>query len=520
MIEAASSAVNTPITNKLLNPYYLLQYADDTLVFSTCKGNASAALSNVLNTFSSVSGININVPKSAIIPFNLSASETDSLQTTFTCKISMLPLTYLGLPLTLHRPGRAAFQALIDKIQGRLQGWKRPLMSRAGRLVLASSVLSSIPIFYMSVFKLPGWVIKAIDRIRRQFIWGASSAGKPGIALLSWDRVCLPKTAGDLGLQNLHLQNIALLLKWWWRIYHLPDSQWHLITKLLYGKRDHNIPPLCWKKDGSFFWKDLLSMRFYFQWSTTSEVHSGKQTLFWYDDWGGTRLAYYGGGAAPPSRSSISLIKAIPIWHQLLPLPMTQTQHSLLEKANLLSFTQDRDRIVWRWTSNGIYTAASAYRALSMAGKQSFPLTGIWKLKVTPSIRCFLILLALNRVLTQEQLQRRKISFHEECLMCNQKICETATHLFLTCPFSLAVWRKLTISMGIPSVPNNCNCLQAMLQLFKNSAPFTFKDTVIATTFWGLWLERNNRIFREEVRSLDAIHDWIIREATFFMKYC
>ncbi|KAJ4771882.1 LINE-1 reverse transcriptase [Rhynchospora pubera] len=181
MLQTVANTMDLSITSKLRKPYYTLQYADDTLVFATTKGNAAATLQYVLTHFSGISGISINQTKSTIIPFNLTQQQIGELQTTLACSISTLPLTYLGLPLTVLKPTRQDFQPLIDKVKKKLEGWKGALMSRAGKIVLASSVLSSVPVFFMSVFKLPAWVIKAIDQIRRNFIWATTAVLFPKV---------------------------------------------------------------------------------------------------------------------------------------------------------------------------------------------------------------------------------------------------------------------------------------------------------------------------------------------------
>lgn len=114
---------------------------------------------------------------------------------------------------------------LIEKIESRLEGWKGRFISRGGRLLLMNSVLSSIPIYFMSAFLLPKWVLNKIDKIRRRFLWGHSDSRR-GISLLNWYEVCLPKRNGGLGGANLQIRNWALLLRWWWRLYRF---------KILYG---------------------------------------------------------------------------------------------------------------------------------------------------------------------------------------------------------------------------------------------------------------------------------------------
>ena len=49
-------------------------------------------------------------------------------------------------------------------------GWQIKLLSRGGQLVLLRSVHTMIPIFYLSVFKLPIGVEKRLEGLMRQFL--------------------------------------------------------------------------------------------------------------------------------------------------------------------------------------------------------------------------------------------------------------------------------------------------------------------------------------------------------------
>ncbi|KAJ1701600.1 hypothetical protein LUZ63_001379 [Rhynchospora breviuscula] len=520
MLQSASSSIPFGICQKLPQPFIILQYADDTLLFSTAKGTAIQVLSMVLNAYAAVSGIQLNLNKCSLVPFNLLAHLTASINLTLGVNIATLPLTYLGLPLTLTRPDRTAYQSLVDKLQRKLAGWKATILSRVGRLTLAASVLSSVPVYFMSVFKLPVWVIKAFDRIRRDFIWGSSSNDRRAMHLLSWDRVCLPKAFGGFGLLDLKLQNIALLLRWWWRLYHSSNSLWSLFASNLFAKRDPSIPPLAWNSRGSFFWKDLFSIRFYFQLSTTSVVGSGLNTSFWLDNWGGTCLVLCGSSIQMPTRRFISLRQASMMWFALIPSPNSLIHDSLYQVLANFNFNSEPDTLRWKWNSHGIYTASSAYNWLISAGKTRFPFAGIWKIKVPPSIKLFLLLASHGRILTQDQLIKRNIPVSLGCVLCSQPVCETVAHLFLHCPFSVHLWRSL--GFRVPSSPPEMNkpFLDQLLSLYNSTTHQQRRKVLMATTLWALWLERNNRTFRNESRSLDAIHQWIICESTLFWKTC
>jgi len=54
------------------------------------------------------------------------------------------------------------WQIIEDRIENRLSGWKGKMVSIGGRLVLINSVLSSLPMFMMSFFKLSRAVVKKL----------------------------------------------------------------------------------------------------------------------------------------------------------------------------------------------------------------------------------------------------------------------------------------------------------------------------------------------------------------------
>jgi hypothetical protein len=84
--------------------------------------------------------------------------------------------------------------------------------------VLLNSVLTSIPLYYLSLYKVPSWCIIQIDKIHRVFLWaGVDKGSNRHIVLMCWSIVCTPKQFRGLGLLNLKYMNRALLLKWWWR---------------------------------------------------------------------------------------------------------------------------------------------------------------------------------------------------------------------------------------------------------------------------------------------------------------
>ncbi|KHN03159.1 Putative ribonuclease H protein, partial [Glycine soja] len=98
---------------------------------------------------------------------------------------------------------------IIRKFEAKLNKWNHRSISMAGRTTLINAVLTALPLFYMSFFRIPSAVIKRLTAIQRQFLWGGNSEGKK-IAWISWQQVCAPKEKGGLGIKDIKVFNRAL----------------------------------------------------------------------------------------------------------------------------------------------------------------------------------------------------------------------------------------------------------------------------------------------------------------------
>jgi hypothetical protein len=85
-------------------------------------------------------------------------------------------------------------------------------LTRAGRLILVQIVLSSMTIYLIMAMDLPSRAIKAIDKIRRSFLWRGKKESMGGRCLVAWNKVTRPKEFGGLGISNLQKMSWALSL--------------------------------------------------------------------------------------------------------------------------------------------------------------------------------------------------------------------------------------------------------------------------------------------------------------------
>jgi len=77
---------------------------------------------------------------------------------------------YLGFPILKRRLKRSDFHFVIEKMHTRLASWKSKLLKKPDRLALATTVLSSIPAYYMQINWLPKSICDNIDQVTRNFI--------------------------------------------------------------------------------------------------------------------------------------------------------------------------------------------------------------------------------------------------------------------------------------------------------------------------------------------------------------
>lgn len=147
------------------------------------------------------------------------------------------------------------WQLLLDKISTRLNAWKEKTLSMGGRITLIKSVLGSLPIYYMSLFRAPINMINSIEQIQRNFCWGMSN-DKRRFCWISWDRMLVSKTNEGARIGSISAANKALLAKWIWKFKNEKERLWaHCIIALHHNRRNNHDPPV--KRSSTGPWKSI-----------------------------------------------------------------------------------------------------------------------------------------------------------------------------------------------------------------------------------------------------------------------
>jgi hypothetical protein len=153
-------------------------YADDATIFANPDRNELHHLSQILNFFGNCSGLRVNLNKTEVFPIRCDETTVTKTLIDFPGKIGKFLGKYLGLPLHTRQLWRVDVQPLLDKIVGRIPGWKGKLLSMAGRETLVKCVLTSQPIYHITAFPMQKWLLKQIDRLRRSFLWKGEEPDK------------------------------------------------------------------------------------------------------------------------------------------------------------------------------------------------------------------------------------------------------------------------------------------------------------------------------------------------------
>lgn len=306
-----------------------------------------------------------------------------------------------------------------------------------------------------------------------------------------------------LGIPNLKMMGWALRLRWLW-LRHLPDRSWADLPS--------SPDPV---------------LEGFFAASTYTILGNGVSARFWLDRWIGGQsvrslalhlFADVDAAAMEASRVRQALdgnawvrdvtgVLTVPVITELLAL------HSRI--AALPPLNEEEDRLIWRWTNDGVYTAASAYKALFL-GLETFACgKTVWKTWAPGKCKIHGWLFLHRRLWTADRRARHRLETHVTCPLCGNAP-EAAEHLFLGCPFSLAVWRETLGKCGFAGLaPSSTSLSDWWTASRRRATPARQKgfDSLVLLIIWKIWLERNARVFENAPSTFQTLCSSIANEA-------
>ncbi|RVW66281.1 putative ribonuclease H protein [Vitis vinifera] len=286
-------------------------------------------------------------------------------------------------------------------------------------MTLIKSTLASIPIYLLSLIRIPKVVAKRIEKIQRDFLWGGGSLEGKG-HLINWQVVCSPKEEGGLGIRKIDLLNKTLLGKWVWRYAYEKDNLWKKAIGVKYGQEGcgWRTKEVCGPY-GVGLWKEIMKEAEWCWESMDLKVGKGNRVLFWMDKWCGNEAL----SQTFPQLFTLAGHKNAKVcevwdsslgqggWNLSLARDLNDWEIDQIgEMLNILKdfrISQEEDSVRWKREGNGVFGAKGAYRSLSGYSVGAFPNRRIWMDRVPTKVSFFAWEAAWGKILTLDKLQRR-----------------------------------------------------------------------------------------------------------------
>jgi len=365
----------------------ILQYADDTILLMEDDLEEARNLKLVLVAFEKLSGLKINFHKSELFCFGEAKGKGKEYVELFGCVEGSFPFKYLGIPLLYRKLSNKHWCAIEERFQKKLSSWKGKLLSSGGRLVLINSVLTSLPMFMMSIFAIPKGVRKRLDYYRDDH--------KKKYRLAKWSILCKPRCTGGLGILDLETQNKCLLSKWLFKLFN-EEGLWQQVLRNKYVK-DKCLSQIEKRPGDSQFWSGLMDVKELFLQHGSFKVQNGQQTRFWEDVWVGREPLM----RLFPDLYRIVRKKGVSVASVINSTPLNISFRRGIVGARLeewlrlvslvlpVSLNNNKDIFTWQLKKDGKFSTQSLYRDImigdKIGGKHMF-----WKAKLPLKIKIFL----------------------------------------------------------------------------------------------------------------------------------
>ncbi|GJR19238.1 RNA-directed DNA polymerase, eukaryota [Tanacetum coccineum] len=502
-----------------------LFYADDAVFIGKWDRANILTIVRMLKCFFLASGLQINILKSKLMGIGVSNEEVLAAANIIGCSTFSTPFSYLGVKVGMSPSRRKAWDEIIGKVSNRLSKWKIKTLSVGGRLTLIKSVLTSLPLYHMSLYKAPLGVLRDLESLRRKFFNGADINEKR-FSMISWNKILASKQKGGLGVSSFFALNRSLLFKWVWRFLSQDASLWHRLIAVLYGNRSPFVhtgsvsslsPWNCILKElNSLSAKgiNLLAL-------LKKKVGNGANTLFWEDCWIND---------VPLSRSfprlyALELKKGITVADKLIDASFVasfrrnprggveeEQLHHLVELVGSISLSPSNDRWAWLLGSSGEF---SVHSARTFIDDILLPFVGDvtrWVKVVPIKVNILAWKVCLDKLPTRLNLSLRGIDIPSIiCPNCGLAG-ESCSHLFYSCNLARTLWRKIARWWEI-DIPD-FSCYEEWIAWFKTTrfskAQKEMLEGVFYVMWWMIWKFRNQVLFGSSHPRMELLFDDIV----------
>ncbi|GJS11041.1 RNA-directed DNA polymerase, eukaryota, reverse transcriptase zinc-binding domain protein [Tanacetum coccineum] len=368
-------------------------YADDAVFVGEWSESNISSRIHVHDCFHKVSGLKINMSKSKLMGIEVEAGKVSRAAVKLGCLVLKTPFLYLGSYVAGDMHIIQSWEDIVDRVRRRLSKWKIKMLSIGGRLTLIKSVLGSMPIFHMSMFKFPTGILRILESIRGKFFNGHETYCKKA-SWVQWNKVLAPKVIGGLGIPSLYALNRGLLFKWVWRFFAHESTLWSRVVKAIHGD-DGNIDGVS-RKGGKF------KERFPRALENLKRITVG------------------------------SKLTQPCLTHSFRRIPRGGLEESQVEEMSkvvqTVDFNNSQDKWSWSLNTVGEYTVASARYLIDVRLLSKGELKTRWIRYVPIKVNTFAWKVMMNSIPTRFNISRRRIDIESlACVNCDVGI-ESTNH--------------------------------------------------------------------------------------------
>nr|GEV79118.1 hypothetical protein [Tanacetum cinerariifolium] len=460
-----------------------LFYADDAIFIGKWERANVITIVRMLNCFFMASGLRINIHKSKLMGIGVSIEEVNAAANIIRCSTFSTPFTYLSIKVGMSSFRKKSWDEVIGKISARLSKWKIKTLSIGGRLTLIKSVLTSLPLYHMSLYKAPLGVLHDLESFRRKFLMALTRMKGRSLCSVG-TKFWLQKKEGLVFLVFFAL-NRSLLFKWVWIFLSQGSYLWYRFIFALYGKR---ISFDC-------IGINLLAL-------LKKKVGNGAHTFFWEDTWiNDTPLSRtFPWLYALENKKCITVAEKISeasLFASFRRAPRGGAEEDqfiqLVDLVDSITISNSNDRWVWLLESFGEFSVHSARTYIDDLLLPTVGSPTIWVKVVSIKINIFAWKIYLDKLPTRLNLSLRGIDIPSIiCPNCSLAG-ESCSHLFFSCSLARLLWSKVARWWDF-DIPDFSACEEWITWFKTIRLPKVVKEVLEAvfyTMLWLIWKFRN-----------------------------
>ncbi|GJV89233.1 glycine dehydrogenase A, mitochondrial [Tanacetum coccineum] len=486
-------------------------YVDDVFFMGQwCDDNINT-LVQVLECFFHASSLHITMNKSKLMGVLVDDENIKQAAPKLGCLILKPPFSYLGSKVggSMHRI--QAWNEVVDRVYARLSKWKMKTLSIRGRLTLLKSVLGSMHIYHLSIFRVPMGVLRRLESIRSYFFNGHDPNSKR-TSWVKWKNVLASKEKGGLGVSSLYALNRGLMFKWVWRFFTQNTSLWSRVIKAIHGE-DGKVGKQV-KSAFPSYWMDIVheinvlkNQGINLLNCMQMKLGNGDKTAFWEDIWIGHIVLK----DLYPRIYALETCKFVKVGTKLTQSSLDfsfrrkprggieQEQYeALLVQVQDVNLVPVSDRWKWSLENSGDFSVASVRKMLDDKMLPDVTTKTRWIKLVPIKVNVHAWKVKIDSLPTRFNISRRGMDIESiTCSICDNEV-ESSSHLFFKCNMVRDIIRKITRWWDITYIDADSyeDWLNWLVNLRLSSNYKQALEGVFYVMWWHVWQYRNKYIFK------------------------